>query len=384
MSDAKPTTWVKKFAAGMALLGVAFGLHFAHAGPGWLPPALEAIGGILVVFASCELMILCVDGIARRLRWNDFVAGSIAGIASNLPEVVMLGFIIAAAPRMGFIVVALTLHTGALAFGVYSGLLPRNELGLASMPKALVKLSTDLFAGAAGAFLATGVLMFTLFEFATHDSSAVVALSPMDLYVLGGLLLVVQVVSTRELISMFAGTEGSGPTAEAPKPPSIMKIVAYGVGGSLASLIGGHSVGSFSDALVTFLRGEGYSEMFGALLLSVFACSGAIAMIATAHSKKLYDVALANVSGWITQMAFLVMPIALVLVGVFSQIGITEPLPGGGALPIDSATTSVFLLGFPPLLVLWKAVQDDGKVSWVETATMLCVFGLSVYFLALR
>lgn len=369
----------------MLLLGAAFALHSAQLGPGWLGPSLEAVGGILVVFASCELMILCVEGVAQRLRWNDFVAGSIAGLASNLPEIVMLGFIIAAAPRMGFIVVALTLHSGALAFGVYSGLLPRNELGLAALPKPLVKLSTDLFAGAAGAFLATGALMFTLFEFAPHDTVPQLALSPTDLYVLGGLLLMVQVVATRELIQLFAGDGASeGPEEKPADAPSVGAIFAYGVGGTVTSLVGGHAVGSFSDSLVAVLRSEGYSEMFGALLLSLFACSGAIAMIVTAHSKKLYDVALANVSGWITQMAFLVMPIALILLGVFAQLGVTEPLPGGGALPIDSATTSVFLLAFPPLLVLWKAVQDDGKVSWVETATMVCVFGLSVYFLALR
>jgi hypothetical protein len=44
----------------------------------------------------------------------------------------------------------------------------------------------------------------------------------------------------------------------------------------------------------------------------------------------------------------------------------------------------VFLLAFPPLLILWKAVQDDGHVNWVETATMVAVFGLTLYFLAQR
>jgi hypothetical protein len=375
-------SWVKKLALGLALLGAAFVLHSSHVGPAWLVPLFEAVGGLSVVFASCELMILCVEGVAKRLGWNDFVAGSIAGLASNVPEVVMLGFIIAAAPRMGFIVVALTLHTGALAFGIYSGLLPRDDRGLATMPKALVKLSTDLFAGAAGAFLATGVLMLTLFEFAPDHATATLALTPRDLYVLGGLLLLVQVVATRSLVKLFAG--GAAAAADPGSAPSVPTILAYGVGGTLASLVGGHAVGSFSDTLVEFLRGRGYSEMFGALLLSIFACSGAIAMIATAHAKKLHEVALANVSGWITQMAFVVMPVALIILGVFSQLGVTPPLEGGGALPIDSSTTSVFLLGFPPLLLLWKAVQDDGSVSWVETATMVCVFGLSVYSLALR
>jgi hypothetical protein len=385
MSDEdKAAGWPTKIAIGAVLLAGAFGLHRGSIGPGWLVPGLQALGGLLVVFASCELMILCVEGVARRLGWNDFVAGSIAGLASNVPEVVMLGFIIAAAPRMGFIVVALTLHTGALAFGAYSGLLPRNERGLAVLPRALVKLSTDLYAGAAGAFLATGVLMLASFEFADESARGSLALTPTDLYVLGGLLLMVQVVATRELIGLFAGKPHETAPPRDSNPPSVSAILAYGLGGTVASLVGGHAVGAFSDRLVGYLRGEGYSEMFGALLLSLFACSGAIAMIATAHSKKLYDVALANVSGWITQMAFVVMPVALILEGAFAQLGVTPALPGGGALHVDGSTTSVFLLGFPPLLLLWKAVQDDGKVSRVETATMVCVFGLTVYFLTLR
>ncbi len=54
----------------------------------------------------------------------------------------------------------------------------------------------------------------------------------------------------------------------------------------------------------------------------------------------------------------------------------------GAVLPIDLETTSVVVLAFPPMLMLWKAVQDDGQVSWVETAAMVCVFGIVVYLLA--
>ena len=52
----------------------------------------------------------------------------------------MLGFVIAAEPRVAFVVVALTLHVGAMAFGIYSGLLPRDETGHARLPEPLVKL----------------------------------------------------------------------------------------------------------------------------------------------------------------------------------------------------------------------------------------------------
>jgi hypothetical protein len=33
------------------------------------------------------------------------------------------------------------------------------------------------------------------------------------------------------------------------------------------------------------------------------------------------------------------------------------------------------------MLVLWKAVQDDGKVNWLETSSMVAIFLLVIYLL---
>ncbi len=386
------TTWIKVLVAGGVLVAAANGMHMAHAGPTWLLATLLAVGGIAVVFGSCEAMIHCIQGIAGRLKWNKFVAGTMAGLASNVPEVVMLGFVIAKDPRIGFIVVAFTLHIGAAAFGIYSALLPRDANGHARMPEPLVKLSTDLFACAAGVFLATGGIMLLGSVYGGKSAELLAA----DLYVIGGVLVFVEVVAVYRLLARFSQdkpktpkeeeadkheAEKSGAEDEPKELMSTRGIVTYGLVGIATSLVGGHAVGEFADILVTGMRAAGYSEMLGALILSVFACAGAIAMIATAHSKGLYDIALANVSGWINQVPFVVMPIVLILIAAFSQLGVTPPLPGGGALPIDLETTSVFLLAFPPLLILWKAVQDDGYVNWVETAAMMAVFVLTIYFL---
>lgn len=108
------TTWVKILGLGLALLTLAHGLVIAEVELGFGHPALLAVGGLMVVFGSCEAMILCVEGIAQRMRWNPFVAGTMAGLAANVPEdCIMLGFVLAAKPRLGFIVVAMTLHVGA-------------------------------------------------------------------------------------------------------------------------------------------------------------------------------------------------------------------------------------------------------------------------------
>ncbi len=391
------TTWVKVLVLGLVLVGAAMGLESARVELGFGIPALLAVGGLMVIFGSCEAMILCVEGIARRMRWNAFVAGTMAGLAGNVPELVMLAFVLAAKPRIGFIVVAMTLHVGAMAFGLYSGLLPRDASGHARLPEPLVKLSTDQFAGAAGAYLATGLLMLLLrsFEAGNHGGQG---LGPADLYAIGGLLLMVQVVGVLELLRRFGGSPAAGDAAQGAEsaesaesaagrepeepPASLARILGFGALGLVTSVIGGHAVGDFADALVERLAEAGYSEMVGALVLSVFACAGGYVMIASAHVRGMYDLALANVSGAITQNAVMVMPIALILLGIFGQVGVIPRLESGAVLPIDLETTSVVLLMFPPLLILWKAVKDDGRVSWVETASMVTVFGLTLYFLA--
>jgi hypothetical protein len=383
------TTWVKILGLGLALLTLAHGLVVAQVELGFGHPALLAVGGLMVVFGSCEAMILCVEGIAQRMRWNPFVAGTMAGLAANVPELIMLGFVLAAKPRLGFIVVAMTLHVGAMAFGLYSGLLPRDASGHARLPEPLVKLSTDQFAGAGGAYLATGLIMLMLHTFSAGSHGGQ-GLGPVDLYTIGGLLLLVQVVGIVELVRRFGGTakdeewvgsvEEAEVAAEAPVP--LGRIMGFGALGLTTSVIGGHAVGDFADALVVRLAEAGYSEMVGALVLSVFACAGGYIMIASAHVRGMYDLALANVSGAITQNAVMVMPVALILLAIFGQLGVIPLLPSGAILPIDLETTSVVLLMFPPLLILWKAVKDDGRVSWVETASMVAVFGLTLYFLA--
>lgn len=379
------STWVWVLVAGTMLCGAGYAFEHFHRGPEWLIAALLAVGGLAVVFGSCEAMIKSVEGVGARLGWNQFVAGNMAGLASNVPEIVMLGFVVAAAPRVAFVVVALTLHVNALAFGVYSALLPRDASGHARLPDALVKISTDLFAAGGGVFLATGCLMVVMQLFGTGQHRGE-GFGAADLYAAGICLLAVQVVATWELVRDSARSQAGAPEEEpeAPSepPPSWLAIAGYGLLGSVASLLGGHAVGDFADMLVVALTDAGYSEMVGAIILSVFAGAGAFVMMITAHVRKMYDIALAGVSGAITQVPFVVLPAVMILMAVLAQTGVIPTLEHGSVLAIDLETTSVVLLAFPPMLILWKSVNDDGKVNWVETAGMVAVFGLTIYFLA--
>jgi hypothetical protein len=373
--------WIYVLVGGFVLCGTALALEHLHIGPHWLVALLYAIGGLMTIFGSCESMIKAVEGLGARLGWNQFVGGTIAGLASNIPEVVMLAFVVAAAPRVAFVVVALTLHVNALMFGIYSGLLPRDAAGAARMPEALVKNSTDLFSAGGGVFLATGSLMVVMRLFSTGEHSGR-GFGITDLIAVGVALLLVQVVAVVALLREFAGKKDDEAHENKEPPPSWLAIAGYAVLGLGASVVGGHAVGDFADALVGALDAAGYPEMVGAIILSVFAGTGAYVMIATAHVKGMYDIALANVSGAITQVPFVVLPCVMLLIAVFAETGVIPIAEGEPVLAIDLETTSVILLAFPPMLILWKSVQDDGKVNWLETAGMLAVFGLTIYFLA--
>lgn len=362
--------WIYLLVVGTLLIGAGMLL----ATPIWLHAVLLGIGGLAVVFGSCETMIKSVDAVGDRLGWNPFVAGTMAGLASNIPELVMLGFVLVAAPRVGFIVTALTLHIGALVFGLYSGLLPRDQTGRARLPAPLVKISSDLYVIAACLFLGIGLVMLSM-----HSFNIDAGLGALDLTVIGSTMLFVQVVATRELLKRFRDDVPAAVNGSTPGWGKIAGFAALGLG---ASVLGGHAVGDFADILVAGVESAGYPPMVGAIILSLFASSGALAMVATSHAKGKHDVALAAASGQVTQVPFVVLPITLLLLAGFQQFGVIPTLPSGAVLPIDLETTSVMLLSFPPMLLLWKAAQDDGHVSWLETAGMVCVFGIVVYLLA--
>ena len=132
------------------------------------------------------------------------------------------------------------------------------------------------------------------------------------------------------------------------------------------------------------LNARGYSEMVGGIVVSLFAGISSYLIMASAHFKGKFDIALSNVSGAVTQVPYVVLPATMVMMALFAQIGIIPKLPHGGVLAIDLETTSVLLFAFPTLLVLWKSISDDGMINKVETAVMVVLFGLINFFLAVH
>src|SRR5262245_19757700 len=186
------------FAVGGVVCGVAAFFARGHH-PNLALAIVQAVGGLAIIFGSCEAMILCVESLGERQRWNPFVAGAIAGLASNVPEIAMLGFVVAKEPRVAFVVACLTLHVNALVFGFYSALLPKDETGHSRLPDIMVKLGTDMLGCAAGIFLAMGTLMLTLkaFDAGTFRGEG---LGASDLYALGIGLFAVEAVYVYEMM----------------------------------------------------------------------------------------------------------------------------------------------------------------------------------------
>lgn len=349
---------------------------------------LLAVGGLLTIAGSCEVLILAVAGLAGKLKWNEYVAGAIGSLASNVPEVVMLAFVVATNVRIAFVVTLLTLHINALVFSIFCILLPKDKSGYAKLPKAISVLGTDMLVYATGLVVALGFLMMFMafFDLGAHAGAG---LGLWDLVAIAAVLLIVEVVYIITLVRRFSGTSPETKTDQATGDvekthTSWRTIGFYGVLGAVGSLAGGHAVGNFAEHLVHYLKLHGASEMIGAIVISFLAGTASYIMVTSAHLKGKSELALSNVFGALLQVPFVILPAVLLFAAAFAGLGIIPFLPQGGILPIDLETISVILFAFPTLLVLWKSISDDSKVNRLETTIMLCLFALVIYFLAVH
>lgn len=389
MSGGSGSSWWKwGLPLGFVLVGIAMGLEYFEIHAPLIVNVLLVLGGLVTIAGACEVLILAVVGMAGRLKWNEYVAGAIAGLASNIPEVVMLGFVVAADVRVGFVVTLLTLHINALVFSIFCILLPRDASGHSKLPKAISVLGTDMLVCASGMVITLGFLMMAMsfFDLGAHAGEG---LGLWDLVAIAVVLLAVEVVYIVTLIRRFSGTspETGKKQAEGHVAKSQMswkKISLYGLLGAFGALAGGHAVGDFADNLVNYLRVQGVSEMIGAIVVSFLAGTASYIMVTSAHVKGKSDLALSNVFGALLQVPFVILPMVLLFAACFAGAGIVPFLPQGGILPIDLETISVILFAFPTLLVMWKSISDDGSVNRLETAIMLGLFALVMYFLAVH
>ncbi|MHA2068088.1 MAG: hypothetical protein ACXABY_27320, partial [Candidatus Thorarchaeota archaeon] len=91
----RPKIWQLVYLIGFIIVGVIIGLEFLGL---HLPPDIaawvELAGGILLIGGACEAFVISVEGIAHNYNLTDYVSGIYASLASTIPELSVIVFLI--------------------------------------------------------------------------------------------------------------------------------------------------------------------------------------------------------------------------------------------------------------------------------------------------
>ncbi|MCK4566616.1 MAG: hypothetical protein KAU48_04825, partial [Candidatus Thorarchaeota archaeon] len=124
--------WQISYIIGLAIVGSMLLLEFIglHLIPATILPYVKLLGGILLIAGSCEAFVLSVEGIAHNMHLTDYVAGIYASIASTIPELFVLIFLILGGQyEMAWILALATIFMNSLVFALYTLVLPKDDHG---------------------------------------------------------------------------------------------------------------------------------------------------------------------------------------------------------------------------------------------------------------
>jgi Ca2+/Na+ antiporter len=200
-----------------------------------------------------------------------------------------------------------------------------------------------------------------------------------DLLAVGVVLLVIYVYYTISLVKYYS--EGRDDPESVPPDPDrlghdtswggIVLMVFLGVLGSYA---GGELIGGFADIAITHLQ---LPTIPTAAALAFFGGVSEYIIVIKAHKRGELGIALSNVFGGLSQVMFLLLPFAFIVIG-------TLGLVTGSALyamPINFATTMLVVLLFPLFYALHQYVEQNKSLTNLGAVAMTCIYGLLLYFL---
>ncbi|MHA2069864.1 MAG: hypothetical protein ACXABY_36330, partial [Candidatus Thorarchaeota archaeon] len=117
----RPKLWMIAYAIGLSLILMLhilefIGIHLSHE----IVAALEAIGGLIIIAGSCEAFVLAVEGISQNLHMTDYVSGIYASLASTIPELSVLTFLMLAGKYdLAWTLALATIFVNSLVFAIY-------------------------------------------------------------------------------------------------------------------------------------------------------------------------------------------------------------------------------------------------------------------------
>ncbi len=378
--------WQWSYIIGLAivvpiLLLEFLGLHFL---PENIVPYLELVGGILLIAGACEAFVLSVEGIAHNMHLTDYVSGIYASIASTIPELCVLLFLILAGQyEMAWILALATIFMNSLVFAIYTLILPKDEHGNYRLPDAIMWVGSDLLAMGAVISLSVGLSMMLVHLFPITPTGGEIRqyLDAGELILFGACLVVVFIAYLYRITKYYGRCD---PTSEDPYLACEIEhevmpkqtVIIFVVLASIGALLGGEALSSFGHYAIDEI---GLPIIHAALLLVIFGGTPEYIIVASSHRKNELEVALSNAFGGIVQVFFVIFGFTMIFSGL---VGFIDPLYFGiDILPIDVYSVVLLLFAFPTMFILRIMITDDSKINALESVAMIAVFVMMLYIL---
>jgi len=378
--------WQLSYIVGLVIVVPLLLLDFIglHLIPETIMPYLELLGGILLIAGSCEAFVLSVEGIAHNMNLTDYVAGIYASIASTIPELFVLMFLILSGQyEMAWILALATIFLNSLVFALYTLVLPKDDHGNFRLPDAINHVGSDLLTMGSVISLSVGLSMMLVHLFPMTAANVLIPqfLDSGEL-ILFGLCLFVVFISYLYRITKYYGK--CDPSSDDPyvaceiqhdvMPKKTLTI--YLVFAVIGAALGGEAISSFAHFTIDTV---GLPIIYAALLLVVFAGTPEYIIVASSHRKEKLEVALSNAFGGIVQVFFVVFGFTMIASGI---IGFYDPAQLGlNIIPIELYSVVLLLFAFPTMFILRQMITDDAKINALESVSMIAVFIMMLYIL---
>ncbi len=373
--------WLWRFLFGLSLWPLARLLNSLLQFPPALQAAIALGVGLIILQATCEILISATERIAARFQWNHYTAGTLSELLSTIPELIVIAFIVPVSPLSAFTIGIITIYNNALVFSLYSYFLPKNSQGKFLMPLPITEAGTQILIGGASMGLILGLVMLAF----NASGQSKTGFSPIDLLFISLVLFTIFAVYIYQLMTSYAREESEvrenlsmseedveqrlDLVYENVRYSSYVKIGFMFVTGVFGAFIGGEHVSRFASTMVVDLQ---VNPVLTALILAVFAGMSEYVILWQSHRKKEYGIALANAFGGITQVMYLVLPFTLISIACY-QFFINPHHP---ELPLQFTIPSVLLLLFlfPTFYTLSSLLEEDHTLGILDTTIMTGIF----------
>lgn len=334
----------------------------------------QLICGMFILQGSCEGFIIGVERIGARYKWDGFISGTIGSLLSTLPEFVVIAFLVQIDPFAAYVTTVVTIFNNALAYSIYSFFLPKDHDGCYAMPKSLTRAGGELLIAGSAITLIIGLVMLVM-----RVEMSRTRFEGFDLILIGIILIVIYAYYVLMLVRYYS--EGKDDAESVPPDPENLGhdtswngIAIMFLLGILGAYCGGDSIGGFAE---TALNSIGLPTIPTAAMLAFFAGISEYIIVYKSHQRGELGIALSNVFGGLTQVMFLLLPFALLV------IGITGLATGSAvySIPINISTCLLMLLLFPLFHTLHQYLEQEKSVNNLDAASMTGIYILLLYFL---